>query len=67
MTKKSMLDLYKEGIVPHIQIHDELDLSLRDDNEAKKIIEIMENAVTLEVPNKVDYEQGKNWGAIYDK
>ena len=67
MTKKSMLDLYKEGIIPHIQIHDELDLSLQDDKEAKKIIEIMENAVTLEVPNKVDYEQGKNWGDIYDK
>ena len=27
---------------------------------------IMENAVTLEVPNKVDYEFGKNWGDIYD-
>jgi len=27
----------------------------------------MENAVTLEVPNKVDYEEGKNWGDIYDK
>ena len=26
MTKKSMLDLYKEGIIAHIQIHDELDL-----------------------------------------
>ena len=32
----------------------------------KKIIEIMENAVTLEVPNKVDYEFGSNWGDIYD-
>ena len=28
MTKKSMLDLYKEGIVAHIQIHDELDVSV---------------------------------------
>ena len=28
MTKKSMLELYKEGIIAHIQIHDELDLSL---------------------------------------
>ena len=27
---------------------------------------IMENAVTLEVPNKVDYEQGDTWGDIYD-
>ena len=66
MTKKSMLDLYKEGIVAHIQIHDELDLSIEDDKEAKRIVEIMENAVTLEVPNKVDYEFGKNWGDIYD-
>ena len=66
MTKKAMLELYKEGIIPHIQIHDELDLSIKDDKEANKVIEIMENAVTLEVPNKVDYEQGKTWGDIYD-
>ena len=66
MTKKSMLDLYKEGIIPHIQIHDELDISIVDNEKAKKIIEIMENAVTLEVPNKVDYEFGNNWGEIYD-
>ena len=35
MTKKAMLELYKEGIIPHIQIHDELDLSIKDDKEAK--------------------------------
>ena len=66
MTKKSMLELYKEGIIPHIQIHDELDISVEDESHAKKIIEIMENAVTLEVPNKVDYEHGDNWGEIHD-
>ena len=65
MTKKAMLDLYKEGITPHIQIHDELDISVKDDTEAKKIIEIMENTVSLEVPNKVDYESGDTWGDIY--
>jgi DNA polymerase I-like protein with 3'-5' exonuclease and polymerase domains len=64
MTKKSMLELYKEGIIPHIQIHDELDLSIEDDAQSKKIIEIMEQAVSLEVPNKVDYEFGENWGDI---
>ena len=64
MTKKAMLDLYKEGIVPHIQIHDELDISVESNEQAKKIIEIMENAVPLAVPNKVDYESGKNWGEI---
>jgi DNA polymerase I-like protein with 3'-5' exonuclease and polymerase domains len=65
MTKKAMLDLYNEGIIPHIQIHDELDISVIDDNQAKKIIDIMENAVTLAVPNKVDYESGETWGDIY--
>jgi len=65
MTKKAMVDLYNEGVIPHIQIHDELDISVESDNAANKIIEIMENAVTLEVPNKVDYESGKTWGDIY--
>ena len=64
MTKKAMLELYKEGIIPHIQVHDELDISVRDDKQAKQIVEIMESAVELEVPNKVDYESGKNWGEI---
>jgi len=66
MTKKAMLDLHKEGIVPHIQIHDELCVSIESDAQAKKVVEIMEQAVTLEVPNKVDYEHGINWGSIND-
>jgi len=64
MTKKAMVDLYNEGIVPHIQIHDELDISIQSEEQSNKIIEIMENAVNLEVPNKVDYESGSTWGDI---
>ena len=66
MTKRSMLELYKEGIIAHIQVHDELDISVVDQKHADKIIEIMENAVKLEVPNKVDYEKGTTWGNIHD-
>ena len=62
MTKKAMVDLYKEGIIPHIQVHDELDISI--DGNAEKVKKIMESAVELEVPNKVDYESGPNWGSI---
>jgi DNA polymerase I-like protein with 3'-5' exonuclease and polymerase domains len=62
MTKKAMIELHKEGIIPHIQVHDELDISVN--NNSDKIKEIMENAVSLEVPNKVDYESGPNWGII---
>ena len=64
MTKKAMIDLHKEGIIPHIQVHDELDISVKDDKEAKQIVQIMESSVALEVPNKVDYESGDNWGNI---
>ena len=62
MTKKAMIELHKEGITPHIQVHDELDISVSDN--ADKIKQIMESAVELEVPNKVDYESGPNWGTI---
>jgi DNA polymerase I-like protein with 3'-5' exonuclease and polymerase domains len=64
MTKKAMVDLYEKGIVPHIQIHDELCFSIKDDDQAVKIKNIMENAIKLKVPNKVDYESGPNWGTI---
>jgi DNA polymerase I-like protein with 3'-5' exonuclease and polymerase domains len=64
MTKKAMVDLYKEGITPHIQVHDELDISIESEAHADKIKQIMEGAVALEVPNKVDYESGANWGNI---
>ena len=64
MTKKAMINLHKEGIIPHVQVHDELDISVKDDKEAKQIVQIMETSVELEVPNKVDYEAGENWGNI---
>ena len=64
MTKKSMVALYENGIIPHIQIHDEVDISVESDAKAEQIIEIMESAVELQVPNKVDYEKGENWGEI---
>ena len=64
MTKKAMIELHKEGITPHIQVHDELDISVVNPLEASKIKDIMESAVDLEVPNKVDYESGPDWGSI---
>ena len=64
MTKQSMLALYQEGVIPHVQIHDELDISVSSIEEAQKIIDIMEQAVELQVPNKVDFEKGANWGDI---
>ncbi len=63
MTKKAMVDLYEKGIIPHIQIHDELCFSTTD-HESKLIKQTMEQTIPLEVKNKVDYESGPNWGTI---
>jgi DNA polymerase I-like protein with 3'-5' exonuclease and polymerase domains len=64
MTKKAMVNLFKAGITPMIQVHDELNISVTDEKQVKQIIEIMETAIILEIPNKVDYESGENWGSI---
>jgi len=64
MTKLSIIALSENGIIPHIQIHDELDVSVEHSEQAKQIVEIMESAIKLEIPNKVDYECGSNWGDI---
>jgi DNA polymerase I-like protein with 3'-5' exonuclease and polymerase domains len=62
MTKKAMVDLYKQGTIPLIQIHDEIAVSVKDKEEAQKIADIMIKSVPLEVPNKCDIEIGPSWG-----
>jgi len=64
MTKKAMVDLYKRGIIPHIQIHDELCLSVKSEEDIQTVKEIMESTIILEIKNKVNYKKGKNWGII---
>ena len=66
MTKKAMLNLHNEGIIAHTQVHDELNISIKDKKECEKVIEIMRDCVELKVPNKVDAEIGKSWGDITD-
>ena len=67
MTKKAMVDLYDEGIISHIQVHDELNCSIESKEQATRIKEVMENTVELKVPLKVDMEIGPSWGEINKK
>ena len=64
MTKQAMVNLREAGIIPMIQIHDELNISFKNEKQADDIKEIMEQAVPLKVPNKVDFEDGECWGDI---
>ena len=60
--KIAMVNCYKAGHIPMLQIHDELCFNIESENDEKNIINVMENSVELEVPNKVDVSIGDNWG-----
>jgi DNA polymerase I-like protein with 3'-5' exonuclease and polymerase domains len=61
-TKAAMVALDKAGFTLLLQVHDEIALSVRSEDEAKEAAHIMLNAVNLEVPGKVDIEIGRSWG-----
>ena len=63
-TKKAMIEVHKVGIIPHIQVHDELNFSITGELMRDEIKNIMENCIKLEVPSKVDAKEGKSWGDI---
>jgi len=62
MTKQAMVNIYSEGIIPLIQIHDEIAISFTSNEQTKRVANIMEEAVKLNVPSKVDVEIGPSWG-----
>jgi len=62
MTKKAMVDLYKMGKLPMLQVHDEIAMSVKTVDEAREIAKVMETAVPLEVPSKCDIDMGPSWG-----
>ena len=62
--KQAMIDCFKEGFLPIIQIHDELCFNVRPAKDSKRIREIMENCIPeLKVPSKVDVAINKDWGS----
>ena len=61
-TKKAMVDCYAEKLIPMLTVHDELCFSVQSEEQAKRITEIMETGLPLNVPTRVDCEMGDNWG-----
>jgi len=50
--------------VPHIQIHDELCISVDSEEKATMVKKTMKKAAILLIPNKVNCKKGANWGTI---
>ena len=61
-TKKAMLDCWKAGYVPLLQVHDELNFDCETEAEGKRAALIMAEAIPLEIPMGADVEWGANWG-----
>tara|TARA_R100001480_G_scaffold139566_1_gene136635 strand:+ start:277 stop:2145 length:1869 start_codon:yes stop_codon:yes gene_type:complete len=62
-TKQAMIDCYKAGYEPLLQIHDELCFSINSEKDIAGVKNIMESAIeNLKVPFKVDVALGRSWG-----
>jgi hypothetical protein len=61
-TKLWMRACFRERIVPLLQMHDALDLSVSSPDVAEMVAKLGEEVIKLEVPMKVDIGYGRNWG-----
>ena len=61
-TKAAMVALHKAGFHLLLQVHDEVAMSVKSKEEAREAADIMEKAVAIEVPSRVDVEVGPSWG-----
>ena len=61
-TKRAMLSCWQEGFVPLLQMHDDLNFDFDSPSQGLRVKKIMEQAVRLRVPMKVDLQYGWNWG-----
>ena len=57
-----MVNIYESGQLPLVQIHDEIAMSVKNKEDAKKVAKIMEDAIPLSVPSLCDIEVGPSWG-----
>jgi len=60
-TKLWMQACWREGLVPLLQMHDELCFSIASESQIGKICELGRDVVQLRVPMKVDAATGPNW------
>lgn len=63
--KKAMVDTYRAGYLPLLQLHDELCFSFKDMAEAQACAKIMEEAMPIiSIPMLTDIKVGPSWGQL---
>ena len=61
-TKTAVVQLDEAGFFIQLQVHDEIDGSFKDVEEAEQAADVMRNAIPKSLPTKVDVECGSSWG-----
>lgn len=61
-TKLWMRLCWREGLVPLLQMHDELDFSVREEAQGRRVAELLAQSYELLMPTTSDLEYGPTWG-----
>jgi hypothetical protein len=56
-----MRDCWREGLVPLLTLHDELDFSFHSEEQADLAEQLMRDTIKFTIPVKCDREYGVNW------
>lgn len=63
-TKQALVDADAAGYPIQLQVHDELDFSAENEQQALDLASVMREAMPANVPFRVDVEVGPNWGEL---
>lgn len=67
-TMQAMVTAYKQGILPRLVIHDEINISSQNEEHAKQLAEVMQTCIESTIPHVAEIKSGKSWGeAKYTK
>jgi hypothetical protein len=61
-TKIWLRNLYREGIIPMLSMHDAVEVSVSSPEQAERIAQLGREAIPLHVPVLIDAKFGRSWG-----
>lgn len=61
-TKQAVVDMDAAGMALQLQVHDEINWSVENREEAEAGAQLMRDAIPMLAPTKVDVEVGDSWG-----
>jgi DNA polymerase I-like protein with 3'-5' exonuclease and polymerase domains len=66
MNKRAIVSVFEEtGQIPLLTVHDENNFSIESRDEAPRLVELMETALPISVPIKIDTGIGANWAEAH--